>query len=143
MASGRNQVDYTGIGYRAITYKIDNSTILYDKTQPNGSAQVNKAVMLSGDDTVALTNDGAAVEGKLLKVESDNMATVQVEGFMPLGKGDSSSATATRGKRIVGATLSSARGYIRDAQSGTVAELEKARGRVINVADAAAIVVSL
>lgn len=143
MAAGRNQPDYTDIGYKAKTYKTDNSTILFDKTQVGGSAQVGKAVMLSADDTVALTSDGAAVEGKLIKVESDNFATVQYEGHATLPKGDSSTATITRGKKIVGATLGGVRGYIRDVQSGTATELEKASGEVINVADTANVVVEL
>ena len=36
MPVGRKQVDYTDIRYDAITYKVDGTTITYDRTQPNG-----------------------------------------------------------------------------------------------------------
>lgn len=142
MATGRDQVDYTDIDIEAITYKIDNSTITYDATHANGSAQVGLAVTLSANDTVALTQDGNAVEGKLLKVEADNFGLVQVGGFttMPAGSG----ATVTRGKAIVGALgAASARGYIREVATATAAELGVQRGRIVNNADTTAVVVDL
>ncbi len=143
MAAGRNQVDYTDIRYDALTYKIDGVTILYNQASPNGSAQVGLAVTLSADDTVALTTDGSNVQGKLLKVEKDNFCTVQRWGFVTLPKGDSAPGTATRGRKIVGATLAAAKGYIRDVNTVTAAELGVCRGEIINVADAAAVVIDL
>lgn len=143
MPAGRNQVDYTDIRYDALTYKIDGVTITYDITQVNGSAQVGKAVQLSADDTVALTQDGACVEGKLLKVEKDGFATIQRWGLLTLPKGDSAPGTATRGRKIVGATLAAARGYVRDVNTAVAAELGVMRGQIINVADANAIVIDM
>lgn len=146
MPAGRNQVDYTDIRADQLTYKVDGVTLYYDPLKPNGigkAAGTGDAVMLSNDDTVALTNDGACVEGKVLKVEKDNFATVQRWGMAKLPKGDSAPGTATRGRKIVGATNGGARGYIRDLNTATAAELGLARGQIINVADAANIVVDL
>jgi hypothetical protein len=146
MPAGRNECDYTDIRRDALTYKVDGITLVYDRTQPNG---IGKAVgtgpwvMLSNDDTVALTSDGACVEGKVEKIESDGFATVQRWGMANGPKGDSGIGTATRGRKIVGATSSGARGYIRDVNTATAAELGLMRGQIINVADAANIVVDL
>jgi len=99
MTAGRNQVEYTDIGFQAQTYKIDGVTITYDRTKPNGigiAAGAGLAVTLSDDDTVALTADGSFVEGKVIKVEADGFATVQIDGFATFGKGDSGIGTATR-----------------------------------------------
>ena len=140
--SERTNVSNIGVGGEYRTYKIDNSTITYDRTKTNGSAQVGLAVTFSGDETVALTADGDAVVGKLIKVEADNKATVQTDGTMTFGKGDA--ATTTRGTKIVGARgAASAKGYIRSVNTAVAAELGKARGRIENVATATAIVVSL
>lgn len=142
MADPRNAVDFEGIGSEFATYLIDNSTITYDATKTGGSAQVGLAVTLSADDTVALTADASAVEGKLILVESDNKANVQVEGYMSLPGG--ASATLTRGTKIVGALgASSAKGYIRSAASATAAELLIARGRIVRNGTATAVVVDL
>jgi hypothetical protein len=142
MADPRNAVAFEGIGEEVATYLIDNSTITYDITKAGGSAQVGLAVTLSGDGTVALTADSDAVEGKLLLVESDNKASVQVEGYVKLPGG--ASATLTRGTKIVGALgASSARGYIRSAAAGTAAELIKCRGRIVDVSDTTNVVVDL
>lgn len=146
MPAGRNQVDYADIRADQLTYKIDGVTITYDRTMPNGigkAAGTGDAVMLSNNDTVALTNDGACVEGKILKVEKDGFATIQRWGMATLPKGDSAPGTATRGRKIVGATNGGNRGFIRDVNTATAAELGLMRGQIINVADAAAIVVDL
>jgi len=141
MASGRNQVELDGIDYLAVTQKIDNSTIVFDATKANGSVSVGLAVTLSADDTVALAADGDAVLGKLIGVAFDNFCTVQVEGFCTLPGG--TSATLTRGTKIVGALLSSARGYIRSAASATAAELIKCDHTIWNAADTTAVRVHL
>jgi hypothetical protein len=136
MPAGRSQVAYDGIREDSISMKIDNSTIVYDSTKANGAAttMIGKAVVLSADDTVALCADGDAVFGKLLKVEADNFATIQRWGMADLPAG--ASAATTRGNRIVGALgAASAKGYIRDAAAATAAELVKARGVIVNVAD--------
>lgn len=124
------------------TYKIDNSTITYSATAEGGSSQVGLAVTFSADDTVQLVGDGEAVVGKLIKVEPDNKATIQDGGYMTLPAG--SGATTTRGTKIVGALgAGSAEGYIRNAASGTAAELILARGMIVNVGTSTAIVVKL
>lgn len=121
MADPRADIGWTGIGAEFAPYKIDNSTITYDATQPRGTAQAGLAVTLSAAKTVALAADGQRVIGKLISVESDNLATVQIGGFMTLPAG--TGAALTLGKAIVGALLSTAKGYIREAASGTAAEL--------------------
>jgi hypothetical protein len=144
MANPRNSVDCEGIAPVFVTYKIDNSTITYDATKAFGAAttMIGKAVTLSADDTVALCADGDAIEGKLVKVESDLKCTVQTGGYTDLPGGDS--ATLTRGSAIVGALgAASAKGYIRTAASGTAAELIKCRGRIIRNGTATAVVVDL
>lgn len=142
MPAGRNQVDYTDIDYSGLTYKIDNVTITYDVTKAGGSSQVGLAVFLSANDTVALTQDGTAVEGKLLKVTDDLFCTVQTDGYCTLPGGVA--ANLTLGKKIVGALgAASARGYIREVATATTAELGLAAGSIINNADATAVVVEL
>ena len=146
MPAGREHVDHTDIRYDGLTYKVDGVTLFYDRTQPNGigkAAGTGPAVMLSNDDTVALTSDGACVEGDVIKIEADGFATVRRWGMSKLPKGDSGIGTATRGRRIVGATRAGARGYVRDLNTATAAELGVARGQIINVADADNIVVDL
>ena len=138
----RNQVLHTDNDAHYETYKIDNSTITYDATQVDGSAQVGLAVTLSADDTVALAADGEAILGKLIKVEPDLKCSVQDGGYMTLPAGDS--ATTTRGKKIVGDLgAASAKGYIREVATATAAELGVARGIIVNAAIATAIVVKL
>lgn len=144
MADPRNKVEFDDIGVVRATFKIDNSTITYDSTKANGAAatMIGKAVTLSADDTVALAVDGDAIIGKLIKVESDNKATVQIEGCCDLPGGDS--ATVTRGSAIVGALgAASAKGYIRSAASGTAAELIKCRGRILRNGTHTAVIVQL
>ena len=142
MANPRDTVSFVGISPTNVTFKIDNSTITYSATAKRGSSQIDLAVTMSADDTVALTADGDAVVGKLLFVSADNKCTVQIEGGMTLPGG--ASATLTRGSAIVGALgASSAKGYIRSAASGTAAELIKARGMIFNNADTANVAVFL
>ena len=142
MANPRDTVSFVGIDPVYVTFKIDNSTIIYSATANGGSSQIGLAVTFSADDTVALTADGDAVVGKLIMVSPDNKCTVQIEGGMTLPGG--ASATLTRGSAIVGALgASSAKGYIRSAASGTSAELIKARGMIFNNADTANVAVFL
>lgn len=134
-----------------LTFKIDNSTIVYDGTKANGAAttMIGFAVTFSADDTVALAADGDAVVGKLISVTADNKASVRVLGFVTLPGG--ASATLTRGKKIVGALgAASAKGYIRDVvvAGGTYAaaeanEAQKARGLIIDVGTTTAVGVIL
>lgn len=143
MAAGRNKVDYTGIGYQAITVEIDASTILFDATQPGGSAQVGKAVTWVDDDIVKLTEDGEFVLGKLLKVEPDGKANVQHRGMVTLPAG-TGPAAVTQGKAIVGALgAASAKGFIREVATATAAELGRQNGHIVNNAVTTAVVVDL
>ena len=145
MPAGRNEVDFAGIGYRAVSMEIDGVTITHDSTKPNGigkAAGTGDAVMLSGPRTVALTSDGAHVYGKLLKVESDGKATVQIGGFVPLPGG--LAATLTPGTKIVGATgTGAARGFIRSVAAATLAEVAVARGEIVDPDVATAVWVNL
>jgi hypothetical protein len=142
MTDPRADVDFEGIGYRAETFKIDDSTITYDEDYANGSAVIGRAVNLSTDDTVQLAGDGEDVMGKLIKVESDDMAVVQTRGYCTLPGGNG--ATLTLGEKIVGAASAApADGYIRAVATATAAELGHARGRIINNDTTTAVVVDL
>jgi hypothetical protein len=142
MADPRDAVAFDGIGAEYATFKTDGVTIVYDDTKGGGSTAVGKAVTFSADDTVALAADGDAIVGQLVLVESDDKANVQFKGYVELPAG--ASATVTRGNTIVGALgASSAKGYIRNAASGTAAELVKARGQIYNVGDTTAVGVML
>lgn len=141
MADPRNDVDFIGIGYRAETFKIDNSTITYSATADNGSAQVGLAVTLSSDKTVALAGDAEFVLGKLISVEPDLKATVQTKGYCTLPGG--TSATLTLGEKIVGDLLSSDKGYIQAVATGTAAQLGHARGAIVDNDTITAVLVDL
>lgn len=139
MADPRKTVSFEGIGAVNATFAIDDSTITYDATEENGSAQVGLAVTLSAAKTVALAADGEAVIGKLLRVEADDYAVVQVAGFCTLPGG--TSATLTLGSKIVGDLLVAAKGYVRSAASGTAAELAVQSGTIIDAGTTTAVVV--
>lgn len=145
MAAGRTEIDFAGIGYRSVTYKIDASTITFDATKANGigkAAGTGDAVMLSAAGTIALTSDAAAVLGKLLKVESDGKATVQEQGYMQLPGG--SGATLTVGTKIVGDLGAAAeRGFIRSVAAATLAEVAVAKGEIVDASVATAVWVKL
>lgn len=142
MADPRNAVDFTGIGYKAQTFLIDNSTITYSATATNGSSKVGLAVAFSASKTVETAGDGEEVVGKLISVDSDNKAVVQTGGYMTLPGGNG--ASLTPGKRIVGAlNASSAEGYIREVATGTAAELGVARGMIVDAGTTTAVVVKL
>lgn len=141
MSDPRNDVNHIENRAGLETYKIDDSTITYDATEANGSAEVGRAVTLSTHDTVALAADGEEIEGKLISVEADDKCTVQVKGMMTLPGG--TSATLTPGKKIVGDLLVAAKGYIREVATGTAAELGVARGRIVDASVTTAVVVEL
>jgi hypothetical protein len=142
MPDPRSVLDFTHIDPQTVTFNIDNATITYDATQPNGSTAVGYAVMLSAGSTVALTNDGARVLGKLMLVEWDGRCTVQTGGFMKLAGGNA--ATLTVGEKVVGALgTGSVRGFIRAVATGTAAELGHAHGTIIDATDATNVVVRI
>jgi hypothetical protein len=127
---------------RPLTYKIDGVDIVYDAAQPNGSAAVGRAVMLSGNGIVRLVADASKVEGKLIHVEPDGYCKVECGGVVELPAGNA--ATVTAGSRIVGALgPASARGYIRNANSAVAAETLAAAHTIEDAADTTKVQVRL
>lgn len=141
MADPRLIVSNEGVQPRYRTYLIDASTITFDATKVGGSTQVGLAVTFSAANTVALVADGEAVIGKLIQVEANSVCRVQIGGCMTLPAG--TSATLTRGKKIVGDLLVAAEGYIREVAEATAGELAVARGFIANAADTTAVEVEL
>jgi hypothetical protein len=141
MADPRLDVSVVGLGANQLTAKIDNSTIVYSATSNGGSASVGLAVNYSAAGTVQLAGDGEAVIGKLIAVNSDNIATVQYKGGMTLPGG--TGASLTLNTAIVGDLLVAAKGYIRKAASGTAAELVLARGMIVDAGTTTAVEVIL
>lgn len=76
------------------------SGIAYDATKANGSEHVGKAVMISGDDEVALVTDDKPVFGKLIKVEAGDFCTVQDGGYFDVD----SEGSITYGAKVTGST---------------------------------------
>jgi hypothetical protein len=141
VADPRLTVSNEGVEPRYRTYLIDNSQITFSATTAGGSAQVGLAVNFSAANTVQLAGDGEAVIGKLLNVEANLVCRVQIGGCMTLPAG--TGASLTRGKKIVGAVLVAARGYIREVATATAAELGVARGFIANAAVTTAVEVDL
>lgn len=142
MTDPRNVISIEGVQPLVLPALADNSTITYDKTKANGSAQVGLAVRLvpGTDKTIELVGDGEAVWGKLLKVESDLTCSVQVGGGMTLPAG--TGATLTIGAPIVGDTRTGPlEGYIRAAAAATtptpgeVDEARLSRGAIFDASD--------
>jgi hypothetical protein len=129
MADPRKIADRSGVGRRTAVYAYD-STITYSDQAPGGSTAVDLAVTLTGAGVVGLADDGDFVLGQLLIVEDDGFCTVQEGGHVKLPRG--TGAALTVGGPIVGDLLGSARGYIRDVNTGEAAELAAGNGRVIN-----------
>lgn len=141
MPDPRLTVSNEGVEPRYRTYLIDGSQITFLATAAGGSAQVGLAVNFSAANTVRLAGDGEAVIGRLIQVEANSVCRVQIGGCMTLPAG--TGATLTLGKKIVGALLSSARGYIREVATGTAAELGVARGFISNAAVTTAVELEL
>lgn len=139
MANPRLAVKYGEIKAVHATFKIDASTITYSATSSGGSASIGLAVRLkAAADIVELVGDGEAVLGKLIKVEADGIATVQIGGMMTLPGGVG--ATLTRGKAIVGDLgAGSAEGYIREVNT----EYTVQRGFIVEPTTTTAVVVYL
>lgn len=141
MSDPRATVSHEGVGYEAEPFVADGVTIVYSATAANGSTSVGLACTRSAAKTAALAADGEAILGKLIKVESDGICVVQTGGYMTLPGG--TGATLTRGKKIVGALLSSAKGYIREVAVATAAELGIARGSIEDATTTTAVLVRL
>jgi hypothetical protein len=124
------------------TYNIDGVDIVYDATQPGGSAVVGRAVLIQPNRVVRLTADGTAVHGKLILVEADGTCSVQKEGHCELPGGNA--ATLTEGSKIVGALgAAGARGFIRNVAAATLAEVAVARHTIDDASIATAVLVWL
>lgn len=141
MANPRLKYALEGVGCTDFTLKSDGSTIVYDKTKANGSASVGLAVTLSAAFTAALAADGDAIIGRLEQVESDGTCRIR-KGFVELPGG--ASASLTLGKKIVGALGAvSAKGYIREVNTATAAELGKMNGQIIDASVTTAVIVKI
>ena len=149
MPDPRKTVAFDDIGTLRATYRIDNATIVFDKTKPGGSASVGLAVVLSTDRTIALVADADPVEGKLIEVYADNMAAVQVAGYCEFPGGNAASLTI--GQKFVGALgPGAAKGFIRVAAPFGAAyaqaqaiDSNNARGAIIDNDDTAKVIVRL
>lgn len=145
MANPRNTISHKGVFRRTEKYIIDGTSIVYDADEPHGCVSAGPedglAVTLSDDDTISLAGDGEYVLGKLILVESDGKATVQVGGYMTLPGGTGASLTV--GKAIVGDLSTAAEGYIREVATGTAAELGVQNGHIQDASDATAVWVLL
>lgn len=137
MADPRNTISLDTLHPDFATFAIDDATITYSATSVeasgiggNGSAAVGLAVTLSDGGVIALAADAEFVLGKLIKVESDGKATVQIGGTCSLPGG--TAATVTLGKGVVGALLGAAKGYIRATNTAVAAEIGVSNGKVLD-----------
>ncbi len=135
MANPMDRIGYADIDLLTVTFEYDN-TIIYDDEEDGGSAQIGLAVTLTADDTAGLAGDGDAILGQLVVVSDDGYCTVAIGGFVDLPAGNGAALTLM--KKIVGAVnASSAKGYIREMNTGTAAENGKSRGFIVNNDDTA------
>lgn len=145
MADPRLAVSYDGIGALYMTFKHDTS-IVYSATVNGGSSQVGLAVKLVSADTVALTTAASVVLGKLIKVESDGIATVQVKGCctLPMGTGHTGVKTAVVGGKFIGDVSTAAEGYIcGPTNNAWNADILMARGVILDLGTLTAVEVYL
>lgn len=142
MADPRATLSFEGIDYQAETYNGD-STIVFDATKAGGSASAGLAVTVTGNGQCGLTADANPLLGKLIKVEWDGKCTVQTDGYCTLPSGNGQTLIAD--SRPVGALgASSAKGYIRNANSAVAAETVAAGDAlVVDASVATAVVVNL
>jgi hypothetical protein len=144
MANPRKIVGtHDGVGFRALTFLVDGSTITYSDTASLGSAVAGRAVSLVAGTqfAVELTNTGTPVLGRLDHVESDGTCVVQIEGECKLPQGNA--VDVARGGKVVGALgAASARGYIGPPAVTAQGALD-ARHTVLDDATATAISVYL
>lgn len=149
MADPRLSPKFEQIDATYMTFKYDNSTILYDATKTGGSAGFGLAVLVSAAATVALVAADDRVAGKLWRVEADGSCQVQIGGACTLPQG--SAVTTTPGKSFAGALgAASAKGFIKElALAGaTYVQAEannaqKARGIILDNTDTANVAVWL
>lgn len=142
MADPRNATTRKGIRPNVETFPIDGTSITFDATQPRGSAVVDRAVKISGQNQIGLVDTNERVLGKLLHVESDGMAAVQTGGYVDLPAG--AAATVTPNTPIVGAQgASSAKGYIKTADAAQLAQVAASRGVITDSSTTTAVEVLL
>ena len=137
MADPRLGVSYDNLLDEVETYLIDDSTITFSAAQSGGSSAIGMAVSLSAADTVQLCSDAEEVIGKLIKVASDGIATVQIKGAMTLPGG--TGATLTLGSKVVGDLLVAAKGYVRIVNTAVDAEVALGRGYILNASTTTAV----
>lgn len=146
MADPRLSVSYEGIGALYVSFKHDG-TIVYDSTVNGGSSKVGLAVKMVSADTVALATAGSGIAGKLIKVESDGVCTVQVAGVvtLPVGAGHAANNVVTLGSKIVGdASVTPANGYIKGVTTNAWnADQLVGRGVVLDLGTTSAVEVLL
>lgn len=142
MADPRNATTRKGIRPQVETFPIDGTSITYSATAARGSAQVDLAVKISGNNQIGLVDTNERILGKLLHVEPDGMAAVQTGGYVELPGG--AAATLTPGTPIVGAQgASSAKGYIKTADNAQVAQATAGRGIITDASTTTAVEVML
>jgi hypothetical protein len=131
-----------GVGFRALSFLCDGTTIAYSDTASLGSAVAGRAVglVVGTSDTVELVADGQTVLGRLDHVEADGVCAVQVEGEAKLPQ--ATAGAVARGGKIIGGLLVAARGYIK-APTADVAGALAARHEVLDNATSTAISVML
>jgi hypothetical protein len=126
MANPRAYASFRQVRPIRDTYQADGTTVTYDGTQNNGSAQVGMAVgMSSVDKTVKLCADAQRCMGVIEHVEADLRCAVWVGDYVsfPVNGGGSLAA----GTRVCGA----AGGTIRAVVAATLADVYAAFGTVI------------
>lgn len=129
MANPRLAVDFEGIDGHYTGFTIDGTTITWSTTANRGSAVVDRAVALAGAGIVKLAADGERVIGRLERVESDGVCTVQDGGYTTLPGG--TAATLTNGSNFVGALNGGNPGYIRTAAPATLADVQATNANTI------------
>ncbi len=142
MANPRKNVDFKGLNAPSdyVTYKYDSS-IVYNSAVDGGSAQIGRAVTITAARTVGLAGDGEKILGRLEIVEPDGFCGIVRGGYVELPAG--TGATLTLGGPIVGALLSSAKGYIKAAPTGSVAAGIAGRGQIVDATNTTKVIVDL
>lgn len=142
MADPRRTLEQDGTNIRTQNFTADAVTVVYASGSTSGATAVGLAMALTTAGKVETAGDGEEVVGKLLRVEPDNVAVVQIGGVMTLPAG--TGATLTYGAPVVGRLgTSGAEGYIGAAVATTAAEANIARGQIVAASDTANVRVQL
>lgn len=111
-------MSFVGVNEDTATYKLATGIT---------SADEGKAVALTDDSTVGLGSDGDALEGKLLKVESDGYGTVQIGGFLVLPY-KTGVVPTLKGKVVVDGA-----GNVKDYATDTATNAALGSGKVVSL----------